>query len=257
MIKQNKKNNELIFKNGIQKYFIHLVQLKIMLKKQLFQKGAECDNKLKILRKKNFYKKIKDKIAKKKYDNLVYLKHHKIFSFAIGIMNLKHKCNVALKLKQNEWKKKKMKNFFKVFKSRAIENNILNKKTEKIQRYIMNYNYCLFIHGIKYKISSDKKVLSVNIIRKKFYFKKYLEAINVSYKKSSIDNRVDEYYKFKRKKNFLNILKKRYQDSIKYSMLSLRFNEYLIISTFNRLINIRSMNQNQNEKNIIKDNNNY
>ena len=257
MIKQNQKNNELIFKNGIQKYFIHLVQLKIMLKKQLLQKSVECENKLKILRKKNFYKKVKEKIAKKKYDNLVYLKHHKIFSFAIGIMNLKHKCNVALKLKKNEWKKKKMKNFFKIFKSRAIENNMINKKREKIQRYIMNYNYNLFIQGIKIKISNDKKVLSVNIIRKKFYLKKYLEAINISYKKSSIDNRVDEYYKFKRKKNFLNILKKRYQDSIKYSMLSLRFNEYLIISTFNRLINIRSMNQNQNEKNIIKDNNNY
>ena len=248
MIKQNKKNNELIFKKGIQKYFIHLVQVKINLKKQLLQKRAVCDNKLKILRKKNFYQKVKDKIAKKKYDNLVYLKHDKIFSFAVGIMNLKHKCNVALKLKKNAWKKKKMKNFFKIFKNRAIENNIINKKKEKIQRYIMNYNYNLFIQGIKYKITIDKKVLGVNIIRKKFYFKKYLEAISVSYKKSSIDNRVDEYYRFKRKKNFLNILKKRYQDSIKYSMLSLRFNEYLIITTFNRLINIRSMNQNQNEK---------
>lgn len=248
MIKQNKKNNELIFKKGIQKYFIHLVQVKINLKKQLLQKRAVCDNKLKILRKKNFYQKVKDKIAKKKYDNLVYLKHDKIFSFAVGIMNLKHKCNVALKLKKNAWKKKKMKNFFKIFKNRAIENNIINKKKEKIQRYIMNYNYNLFIQGIKYKITNDKKVLGVNIIRKKFYFKKYLEAISVSYKKSSIDNRVDEYYKYKRKKNFLNILKKRYQDSIKYSMLSLRFNEYLIITTFNRLINIRSMNQNQNEK---------
>ena len=248
MIKQNKKNNELIFKNGIQKYFIHLVRLKIMLKKQLLQKRIECENKLKILRKKNFYQKIKYKIAQKKYDNLVYLKHDKIFSFAVGIMNLKHNCNVALKLKKNAWKKKKMKNFFKNFKKKAIENNIINKKREKIHRYIMNYNYNLFIHRIKYKITNDKKVLSINIIRKKFYFKKYLEAINVSYKKSSIDNRVDEYYKFKRKKNFLNILKKRYQDSIKYSMLSLRFNDYLIISTFNRLINIRSLNQNQNEK---------
>ena len=248
MIKQNKKNNELIFKKGIQKYFIHLVQIKINLKKQLLQKRAECENKLNFLRKKNFYQKVKDKIAKKKYDNLVYLKHDKIFSFAVGIMNLKHKCNVALKLKKNAWKKKKMKNFFKIFKNRAIENNIINKKKEKIQRYIMNYNYNLFIQGIKYKITNDKKVLGVNIIRKKFYFKKYLEAISVSYKKSSIDNRVDEYYKYKRKKNFLNILKKRYQDSIKYSMLSLRFNEYLIITTFNRLINIRSMNQNQNEK---------
>jgi len=248
MIKQNKKNNELIFKKGIQKYFIHLVQIKINLKKQLLQKRAVCENKLKILRKKNFYQKVKDKIAKKKYVNLVYLKHDKIFSFAVGIMNLKHKCNVALKLKKNAWKKKKMKNFFKIFKNRAIENNIINKKKEKIQRYIMNYNYNLFIQGIKYKITNDKKVLGVNIIRKKFYFKKYLEAISVSYKKSSIDNRVDEYYRFKRKKNFLNILKKRYQDSIKYSMLSLRFNEYLIITTFNRLINIRSMNQNQNEK---------
>ena len=248
MIKQNKKNNELIFKNGIQKYFIHLVRLKIMLKKQLLQKRIECENKLKILRKKNFYQKVKYKIAKKKYDNLVYLKHDKIFSFAVGIMNLKHNCNVALKLKKNAWKKKKMKNFFKNFKKRAIENNIINKKREKIHRYIMNYNYNLFIHRIKYKITNDKKVLSINIIRKKFYLKKYLEAINVSYKKTSIDNRVDEYYKFKRKKNFLNILKKRYQDSIKYSMLSLRFNDYLIISTFNRLINIRSLNQNQNEK---------
>ena len=257
MIKQNKKNNEFFFKNGVQKYFFHLVQIKIMLKKQLLQKRAECENKLKILRKKNFFKKVKDKIAKKKYENLVYLKHDKIFSFAIGIMNLRHKCNVALKLKKNAWKKKKTKNFFKIFKKRAIENNIINKKREKMHRYIMNYNYNLFIQGIKYKISNDKKVLSVNIIRKKFYFKKYIEAINVCYKKSSIDNRVDQYYKFKRKKNFLNILKKRYQDSIKYSMLSLRFNEYLIISTFNRLINIRNMNQNQNEKNIIKDNNNY
>ena len=60
-----------------------------------------------------------------------------------------------------------------------------------------------------------------------------------------IDNKVDEYYKTKRKKNFLNILKKNYQNSIKYNILSSRFNEYLIISAFNCFF--KAINKNNNE----------
>ena len=91
-----------------------------------------------------------------------------------------------------------------------------------------------------------KKEKEFSLIYKKFYLKKYLEGLNASYKMKLIDNKVDDYYKTKRKKNFLNMLKKEYQNSIKYSMLSLRFNEYLIISTFNNFF--KAINKNKNEK---------
>ena len=225
MIKKRKSMNEDMIKQGMQKYFFSLVQIRIKQKKQLLLKKEELKNNLIKLRKRNFIKSIKNKTLKKKYDNLIYLKHDKIFSFAIGIINLKIKCNVELKLKSKFLKKKNIKQYFNIFKKRAIISN-----------------------------KNNKKFCSINIIKRKLYYKKYLEAINICYKMKNIDKRVDEYYITKRKKNFFNILKKRYQDSIKFSMLSLRFNEYLIISSFNCFIGIISKNQKKNQEN---NNNNY
>ena len=75
--------------------------------------------------------------------------------------------------------------------------------------------------------------------------------MNVNYKMNNILQRVDQYYATKIKKIFFSTLKKRYQDTIKFSMLSLRFNEYLIISSFNCFLGTIKKNQNGN-----KDNNN-
>ena len=199
---------------GLQKYFFHLVQIKINKKKEIIQKKEQFNNNLIKIKKIYAIKNIKKIIVKKKYNKLIYLKHDKIFSYAIGIINLKIKCNVELKLKSKYIKNKNMKNIFNLFKKRAITNN-----------------------------DNNKKLCSINNIKRKFYFKKYIEAFNVCHKKNNINKKVDEYYISKRKKNFFNILKKRYQDSIKFSMLSLRFNEYLVISSFNCFLGIISKNQ--------------
>ena len=50
----------------------------------------------------------------------------------------------------------------------------------------------------------------------------------------------------RKEKKLFKYAKKEYQNSIKYSMLSLRFNEYLIISTFNNFF--KAINKNKNEK---------
>ena len=128
---------------------------------------------------------------------------------------------------------KNTKKFFNIFKQRTISDNKIKTNTHLINKYILTLNYNKFIERNKNIISIKKKSNLLSNIQKKFYLKKYIESLNICYKMKLIDNKVDDYYKTKRKKNFLNILKNKYQNSIKYAMLSMRFNEYLIISTFN------------------------
>ena len=255
MIKQRKIANNLIFKQAIQKFVIHLIQMDIERKKNLLKKKEECKINLENIRKKNFLKNIKNKLGKKKYDNLIYSKHAKIFFYAIGIINLKNKCNVEIKLKSKLYIKKKTTYFFNIFKSRAISNYKINSKKQKLNKFLLKHNFNIFIKEVKLNLLQNKKMLLVSNIQKKLIKKKYLEAINICYKMDNIYKRVDEYYATKRKKNYYYILKKRYQDSIKYSMLSIRFNEYLIISSFNSFLGVISKNKNKNNANYI--NNKY
>ena len=252
--KEQKKFDEIFFKQGMQKYVIHLIQIKIKQKKFLMKQKDKYINNLKNIRQSNFFKVVKNKIKEKKYNNTIYLKHAKIFSYAIGIMNLKNNCNVEVKLKSKIYLKNKIKFFFNLFKNRAITNYKFNTSKKILNKNLLKIYYNTFNKGIKQKLSNNKKLFLAYGIQKKILIKKYLEAINIAYKMDNIYNRIDEYYITKRKKCFLNILKKRYQDSIKYSMLSIRFNDYLIISTFNGFLRI--INKNKNSKNInFTDNN--
>ena len=244
--KKEKTNDKLMYIQGMQKYFIHLVQLNLKMKEKILKKKEKYKNKLIDIRKKYFIKEIKNIINKKKYKKLIYLKHDKIFSYAIGIINLKNKCIGGLKSKSKELRLKKTKEYFNIFKQRAIYNNKIQKGKFLINKYIMQTNLNKLLERARLNISIKKKKKSLSIIYKKFYLKKYLEGLNISYKMKLIDNKVDDYYKTKRKKNFLIILKKEYQNSIKFSMLSLRFNEYLIISTFNNFF--KAINKNKTEK---------
>ena len=244
-IKKHQKNLDIIFfKQGMKKFVIHLIQIKIKQKKCLQYKKEEYINNLQKIRQLNFFKEIKNKIKIKKYDNLIYLKHAKIFSYAIGIMNLKKKCNVEIKIKSKKYTKKKMKLFLNLFKNRTIANYKFNYNKNRLNKNLLKFNYNIFIKEINIKLLNNKKLFLVYSIQRKILFKKYLEAINISHKMNNIYKRVDEYYITKRKKCFLNILKKRYQDSIKYSMLSIRFNDYLIISTFNRFLGVANKKSN-------------
>ena len=238
----------------MRKYFIKLVKLNLKKKEQILIKKIEYKNRLIIIRKKYFIKEIKNAINKKKYNKLIYLNHYKIFSLAIGIINLKIKCIGELKSKSKKYKQKKAKEYFNLFKHRAISNSQIRKNTSIINKYILKLNYNKFIERNKLIISIKKKMKILSIIHRRFYMKKYLESLNVCYKMKFLDNKVDDYYKTKRKKNFLNVLKNKYQNSIKFSMLSLRFNEYLIISTFNSFF--RAINKNKNDSNHIIFNNN-
>ena len=140
---------------------------------------------------------------------------------------------------------KQTKKYFNIFKQRVIYNYKIKTNILLINKYILTSNYNKFIEINKFNISIKKKRIILLSIHKKFFLKKYLEVLNESYKMKLIDNKVDDYFKTKRKKNFLNILKKNYQNSIKYNMLSLRFNEYLIISAFNSFF--KAINKNNNE----------
>ena len=231
--KKERNENKLFLMQGKQKYFIQLVKLRIKMKEKILKKIELCKNKIIDIRKKYFIKDVKNEIKKRKYNKLVYLKHDKIFSFAIGIINLKNRCIDGLKSKSRKIRIKLTKKYFNIFKKRTIYNYKIITNTLLINKYVLKSNYNDFIRINKYFISIKKRKKNITNIHKTFYQKKYLEALKVCYKMKLIDNKVDDYYKTKRKKNFLNILKKRYQNSIKFSMLSLRFNEYLIISTFN------------------------
>ena len=214
----------------------------------------ECKNKIINIRKKYFIKEIKNEIRKKKYNKLIYLKHDKIFSFAIGIINLKNKSINGLRSKSKSFQIKMAKKYFNIFKQRAKSNNKLKTNTKLINKYLYTMNYKKFIEINLFNISIKKKMKALSSMHKTIYLKKYIRGIDICFKMKLIDKKVDDYYKTKRKKNFLNILKKRYQNSIKYSMLSLRFNEYLIISSFNSFF--RAINKNKNESIQIGFNNN-
>ena len=244
--KKEKYKDKLYLINGIQKYFIHLVQLNLKLKEKILKKKEKCKKKLVDIRKKSFIKELKNVIIKKKYEKMIYINHDKIFSYAIGIINLKNKCIGGIKSKSNKFRLKKTKEFFNIFKQRAISNNKIRRGKLILKKYIIQSNFNKIKGKSRINISMKKKEKEFSLIYKKFYLKKYLEGLNASYKMKLIDNKVDDYYKTKRKKNFLNMLKKEYQNSIKYSMLSLRFNEYLIISTFNNFF--KAINKNKNEK---------
>ena len=244
--KIDKNNDKLLLVQGIQKYFFRLVQLNLKMKEKLLKKKEKYKNKLVDIRKKYFIKEIKNIINKKKYKKLIYLKQDKIFSYAIGIINLKNKCIGGIKSKSKALRLKKSKECFNIFKQRAISNNKIRKGKLLINKYIIQSNFNKLVDRSRLNISIKNKKKSLSIINKKFYLKKYFEGLNVCYKMKLIDNKVDDYYKTKRKKNFLNILKKEYQNSIKFSMLSLRFNEYLIISAFNNFF--KAINNNRNEK---------
>ena len=252
--KKERNNNKLYIIKGIQTYFIHLVKLRLSMKENLLKKKEKYKGKLIDIRKRYFIKDIKNAINKKKYDKLIYLKHDKIFSFAIGIINLKNKCKNGLKSRIKAYKLKKTKEYFNIFKKRIISNIKIRKSIATINKYILKKNYNKFIGINKSIISIKKKKKFLSIIHKKLYLKKYLESLNACYKMKLIDNKVDDYYITKRKKIFFNILKKRYQNSIKYSMLSLRFNEYLIISAFNSFF--KAINKNKIDNNKIQFNNN-
>ena len=255
--KLEKVKEKLFFIKGMQKYFIKLVKLNLKKKEQILIKKIEYKKRLIIIRKKYFIKEIKSAINKKKYNKLIYLNHDKIFSLAIGIINLKIKCITELKSKSKKYRIKKAKEYFNLFKHRAISNNRIRTNTSKINKYILKANYNKFIERNKLIISFKKKMKTLSIIYKKLYIKKYLESLNVCYKMKFLDNKVDDYYKTKRKKQFLSVLKNKYQNSIKYSMLSLRFNEYLIISTFNSFFRAINKNKDDNNHDLINNNDNY
>ena len=243
--KKEKEENKLYMIKGKEKFFIHIVKLRIKSKKRLLKLKEECKNKIIDIRKKNLIKGIKNEITKKKYNKLIYLKLDKIFSFAIGIINLKNKSINGIRSKSKSLKIKQTKKYFNIFKQRVIYNYKIKTNILLINKYILTSNYNKFIEINKFNISIKKKRIILLSIHKKFFLKKYLEVLNESYKMKLIDNKVDDYFKTKRKKNFLNILKKNYQNSIKYNMLSLRFNEYLIISAFNSFF--KAINKNNNE----------
>ena len=252
-IKIQKNKNELDFIKNMQKFFIRILKTKMIIKEKILKNKIELKNQLINIRKKYFIKEIREKIKKNKLNKIIYLKHDKIFSFAIGIINLKIKCNVELKIKINSFKKNKTRKYFNILKKRAIYRHKINQNKSIIKKYLLKKNFINFIQETKSIISYNKRKKLLNDIQKKFYFRKYLEGINKCYKMKLIDNKVDDYYKTKRKKCFLNILNKRYQNSIKYQMLSLRFNEYLIISAFN--IFFKAINRNNNELSKIEFNN--
>ena len=194
------------FNKNMKKFGIHLIKLGIKQKKELLKKKDEYKNKLQIIRKKNFFKEIKNKITKKKYDKLIYLKHVKILYFAIGIINLKNKCDVELKIKSNIYKKEKTKFWFNTFKNRAIQNNKINNKKNIINKYLLNINFQKFLKNIKSNNSDYQKLFLLHNIQRKFYLKKYIEAIVLCHKINNIYKKVDEYHITKRKRSFFNII---------------------------------------------------
>ena len=254
--KIEKNNDKLLFIQGIQKFFFRRVQLNLKMKETLLKKKEKYKNELVEIRKKYFIKEIKNAINKKKYEKLIYLNHDKIFSYAIGINNLKNKCIGGIKSKSRALRLKKTKEYFNIFKQRSIANYKIRKGKVLINKYIIQSNFSKLVEVGRLNISIKNKKKSLSIINKKFYSKKYLEGLNISYKMKLIDNKVDDFYKTKRKKNFLNILKKEYQNSIKFSMLSLRFNEYLIISAFNNFFKAINKKKNENIQFGFNDNDN-
>ena len=143
--KKEKEENKLYLIKCKEKYFIRLIKIRIKMKEKLLKLEEECKNKIINIRKKYFIKEIKNEITKKKYNKIIYLKHDKIFSYAIGIINLKNKSINGIRSKSKTLRIKNTKKYFNIFKQRAIANNKIRTNTNLINKYILTMNYNKFI----------------------------------------------------------------------------------------------------------------
>ena len=232
------------------KFYFKSFLIQMRYKKIIQNKQNNLKVNLEIINKKFFYEKTKKLIMQKKYNNIFFLRKKKILSMSIGLSLIKKNCKYELNLKKKIelMQNLKLKQYLKEMKKNI--SNIKLHKNKRIQIKINISNFLLknifetFLRNTRLNIKYKK--LNTNLMNKAkiFYLKKYSDKMNIYQKMKGIERYADKYYITKRKKNLLNIMNKRYQDSIKYSMLSKRFNEYLIINSFNCLINTISKRRN-------------
>ena len=227
--KQRKINYK---KNNIMKLIISHIKNKINEKKKLNEKISLIQNKNLLNDIKKIYKCLKKSNNKndtrKKYD----IKQIKIFGKRfINLLLKKHKLKKSKKKLINQNLKKIVQTFIKNINYKIIVNSL------KIvsHKYLIRNIYFKFIDEINKTFDKQIKYKRLKEISNKFNGKKLLEIIIISNKIKNLSNSVYELYKTKLKRKSFYELKKRYLDKIKYSMLSCRFNEYLIFSSLKKM----------------------
>jgi len=225
--KQKKKNYN---RNNIMKLIIYNIKNKINEKKKINDKITLFQNKNLLNDIKKFYKCLK----KNKKNNVKKYDKQKIKIFGKGFINRLLKTH-KLKNSKKKYIKKDLKKIFQNFIKNINYKIIVNSLKKVSNQYLMRNIYFKFVDKINKKFVKEIKYKRLKEISNKFYGKKILEIIIISYKIKNLSDSVYELYKTKLKKKSFYELKKRYLDKIKYSMLSCRFNEYLIFSSLKKM----------------------
>ena len=136
--------------------------------------------------------------------------------------------------------KQKIGNYYSIFKIklwnqfiRNINGSIITRslKTAKNQMLARNA-YISFFE--KFDSSSLEKENKLRDLAKKYYITKLFDCLVISSKTKSLMDKIEVFHHIKLKKKIFHEYRKRYYDKIKFSFLAGRFNQYLIISSFNK-----------------------
>ena len=144
-----------------------------------------------------------------------------------------NKSRILTKLSKRQKSINKIKIWNRFVKS--INNSIIiNSLQITSHKLILRNAYIHFIDNINSSFTKSEGSSKLNSIYKKYLAQKLIDTLIISSKTKSIMDDIYTLYETKLKKKIFNEYKKRYLDNIKFSMLSCRYKEYLVLTSMNK-----------------------
>ena len=144
-----------------------------------------------------------------------------------------NKSRTLKKLSKNQKSINKIKIWNRFVKS--INNSIINNSLQiTSHKLILRNAYIHFIDNINSSFTKSEGTSKLKDIYKKYLAQKLIDTLIISSKTKSIMDDIYTLYETKLKKKIFNEYKKRYLDKIKFSMLSCRYKEYLVLTSMNK-----------------------
>lgn len=229
--KKNYLTRQKNYQNLLEKKFYYYVFVKKTFLKQ-FQKLQTIDliNKF---RKRSIEETAKLFLKKKKNkkNHLFSSKKRKIY----GKMYIKKIVSIV---KQ----KHKIGNYYSIFKIklwnrfiRNINGSIITKSLKTARNQMLARNaYISFFEKFDSSSLEKENEKKLRDLAKQYYTTKLFDCLLISSKTKSLMDKIEVFHRIKLKKKIFHEYRKRYYDKIKFSFLAGRFNQYLIISSFNK-----------------------
>lgn len=224
---RSQKNYQNLLKK---KFYYHVFIKKIFLKKLQKYQAIDLINKF---RQKSIEETAKLFLKKKKNaKNIVFTtKQRKIYEKIF-----------IKKIKSIVSKKKKIGNYQSMLKIklwnrfiRNINGSIITRSLKAAKNQMKARNsYISFFEKFDNSTLEKENEKKIKQLAKKYYITKLLDCLVISSKTKSLMDKIEVFHHIKLKKKIFHEFRKRYYDRIKYSFLAGRFNQYLIISSFNK-----------------------